>query len=61
MEENVMKIIRDNSLYETDDYEEIQLAFEGYLYGEHRGLDIDEKEFHNDIRNNKDFKVLEQY
>jgi len=38
-----MIIIRDNSLYETDDYEEIQEAYEGYLYGSHRGLDIDDK------------------
>jgi len=38
-----MYIIKDNPLCETDDYEEIQEAFEGYLYGAHRGLD--EKEY----------------
>jgi hypothetical protein len=41
-------IIRDNPLYETDDFEEIQMAFEGYLYGSHRGLD--EKEYDKEHR-----------
>ena len=35
----MMIIIRGNTLYETDDYEEIQEAFEGYIYGNHRGED----------------------
>ena len=40
----MMFIIRDgSSLYETDNYEEIQLTFEGYLYGSHRGKDVNEK------------------
>lgn len=46
----MMIIIRDNTLYDTDDYEEIQEAYEGYLYGSHRGLDIDEKEWEEDGR-----------
>lgn len=40
-----MFIIRGDSLYETDNYEQIQEAHEGYLYGSHRGLDIDDKWF----------------
>ena len=36
----MMIIIRGNTLYETDDYEEIQSAFEGYIYGSHRGEDL---------------------
>lgn len=43
-----MVIIRDNSLYETDDYDKIQEAFEGYLYGSHRGLDVDKKSYKYD-------------
>lgn len=34
-----MVLIRGNALYDTDDYEEVQSAFEGYIYGSHRGLD----------------------
>lgn len=39
-----MFIIGENPLCDTDDYDRIQAAYEGYLYGTHRGLDVDEKE-----------------
>jgi hypothetical protein len=40
-----MIIIRDDSLYDTDDYEMIQSAYEDYLYGSHRGKDVNKKEY----------------
>lgn len=37
----MMVVIRGNdTLYDTDDYEAIQSAFEGYIYGSHRGEDL---------------------
>lgn len=40
----IMFVIQKGKMVETDDYEKIQSSFEDYLYGGHRGLDIDEKE-----------------
>lgn len=51
-----MVIIRDNSLYETDDYDKIQEAFEGYLYGSHRGLDENKKDCWQDYYEMLDYR-----
>ena len=40
-----MFVIRGVHFIETDDYDIIQSAYESYLYGEHRGLDTNLKEY----------------